>query len=127
MPSAEETGKTLNAGGKGTSGDVLERASTPSQAHEKERAPSSNQPEQNSSLEAPHEALSFKEAMPGVQQDAQPSYAQMENEISQHQAQNKVTRQESQIRQLKDSIEMSKAPPEQEEPFKIASSQTVER
>jgi conjugal transfer mating pair stabilization protein TraG len=127
MPSAGETGKTLNADGKATSGDVLERASTPSQAYEKERESSFNKSEQNSSLGTPYEASSFKEAMPGVQRDVQPSYAQMEKEINQHQVQNRVARQESQIRQLKDSIEMSKATPEQEEPFEIASSQTVER
>ena len=60
--------------------------------------------------------------------DAQPSYVQMEKEITQHNAQNRVTRQESQIRQLKNSLEVAKtASPVEEISLEIVSSQKVDR
>ena len=75
-----------------------------------------------------HESPSFREATPGVKVDTQPSYVQIESDIRQHNAQNKLTHQENQIRKLKDSIELSKAQSSSEdEPFEIVSSQTMDK
>jgi hypothetical protein len=87
-----------------------------------------NKRENTSMKGTTHESPSFREATPGVKVDTQPSYVQIESDIRQHNAQNKLTHQENQIRKLKDSIELSKAQSSSEdEPFEIVSSQTMDK
>jgi conjugal transfer mating pair stabilization protein TraG len=73
------------------------------------------------------ESVVIKESTAETQTASQPSYAQMEDEISQHHAHNKVAHQEKQIRQLKDSIELAQVMPKEEESLDMSSSQMMER
>ncbi|CAK9254207.1 unnamed protein product [Sphagnum jensenii] len=70
---------------------------------------------------------SFKDATPGVQEQASSNYAQtMEQNIEQSRAGNKVAAHGRAIRQLRESMEMEKAKTSDEESLQIESAPKVE-
>ena len=98
-------------------------------AMEKSSVPVSNpSPITIEKLSPTNDTPSFKDATPGVKTEGQPSYVQMETDIAQRHAQNRVERQERQMRELKNSMELSRdQTPSGEEPFDLSSSQIVDR
>jgi hypothetical protein len=82
----------------------------------------------SSSSVRPEEIPSFKDATPAIQNDTTPStYVKtMEEGIEQSRSDHKVAAQGREIRQLRESIEMSKINPSDEEPFEIGSTPKME-
>ena len=96
-----------------------------------ESAPSSfggTESRQNQSSGHSYETPAVRETSSGVQNDMQPStyVRSMEDSIDQGRTANKMAAQGRQIKQLKDSIEMSKATLEEEAPLDMTPSQKVE-
>ena len=125
-----QTAKDIGEGAKEI-GSWIEDKITPDiiPAMEKSSVPVSNpSPITIEKLSPTNDTPSFKDATPGVKTEGQPSYVQMETDIAQRHAQNRVERQERQMRELKNSMELSRdQTPSGEEPFDLSSSQIVDR